>query len=726
MRISSRLVTTPVALAGALVALTIWAPTALATGPAAAATRVGSAPAHQRLTVVLPLKIDQRGLAAMAMAVSTPGSPQYGHYQSLSAVARRFGAPAAARAHVISYLRRAGATHVAADRAGLSVSATVSIARAQRLFGTRLSAFRTAARAGAARFVAPETASHVPAPLSADVTGVVGLDTQPLAQTPPPAPTSLHDGDRTSGRALGTAARVDLGSAYEPQGGTRSGCAAGRPAEGGFTPNEYNDAYGMSALHRAGFAGRGERVALVEIDGYKPSDIRRFTSCYGLGMPHIKAFRVGIKRLLAPGGETTLDLEVLTAAAPKLSGINVYESGAAPSAVLRSVAAAIESRTRRPDVVSASLGGCEPSNLRALGSKGINLYEHQFEAAAATGVSVIAAAGDDGSTTCVNIKGKPIARTAVSFPASSPFVTAVGGTNVHLNASNQIIASRTVVWNDGPGQAAAGGGGASALFSQPSYQSAAQTSGRRELPDVSMLADLAPGYEIYCSAKSQPCDPRHGWLFIGGTSAGTPLLAGGVALADQALRKSGRSGIGFANPLLYTIAQSPSAPAVFADVTAGSNDLFATKGQPLGCCTAAAGYDDASGIGQVNLAGLTAVARSIEPRLASVSARAASPQRAASHRLVAKVSCSAACVSGATATLRIAGGSSARLTAWPQPLAAGQWRTVKLGIGGKLSDTISRALRSHHKVAATIVGTVLDGAGKTERKSAPVRVALKR
>jgi hypothetical protein len=266
----------------------------------------------------------------------------------------------------------------------------------------------------------------------------------------------------------------------------------------------------------------------------------------------------------------------------------------------------------------------------------------------------------------------------------------------------------------------------STLFGQPSYQNGFQLSGRRELPDVSLLADLAPGYEIYCSAKSQPCDAKHGWLFIGGTSAGTPLLAGGVALADQALRKAGRASIGFANPLLYTVAHSASAAAVFSDVTAGSNDLFATKGEPLNCCSAAVGYDDASGIGQVNVAGLTAAAKSLEPRLGSVTAAAASPQASSTGKLVAKVTCSAACVSGATAIVRIAGRATAKLTALPEPLAAGQARTVKLGLGGKLGTTISDALRAHHQVTATVVGTIVDGAGKTERKSAAVRVALTR
>jgi subtilase family serine protease len=733
MRITSRFAAMAAVFAGAV---SLWAPTALAAGPVAGAARVGSAPAHKQLTVLLPLKVDQRGLAAFATAVSTPGSAQYGHYASMSTIARRFGAPSAVRARVISFLQRSGATHVTADRTGLDVSATLSVSRAQRLFGTRLSSFQTDAKSGVARFVAPESATHLPGGLAGDVTGVVGLDTQPLAPTPAPAPAPAPQSlggaaDGTAVHSLRSSDRsaVDLGSAYLPRTGTASGCAAGRPKAGGFTPNQYLTAYGLSSLHSSGFTGAGERVALLEIDGFKPADITRFDRCFELPTPHVKLFGVGIKQALAPGGETTLDLEVLTAAAPRLSDVDVYESSAVASAVLKSLIDAIESKTQRPDVVSASLGGCEADNRRALGNRGIGLYEHEFEVAASAGISVLAAAGDDGSSTCLDQQGDPTRKLSVSFPASSPFVTAVGGTNIALNAANQIIAS--VVWNDGPGQAAAGGGGNSVLFGEPSYQDAFQTSTRRETPDVSMLADLAPGYEIFCTAKPQPCSAKHGWLFIGGTSAGTPLLAGGVAVADQALRQAGRSGLGFVNPLLYSVASSnaalaaPAAPtSVFSDVTIGSNDLFATAGSPLGCCSAVAGYDDATGLGQINVANLTAVAKTIQPALATVSAAAVSPQSIAKHKLVATVTCSVACIQGATATIRIAGGPTATVTAVPAPAAAATAETVKLGITPTLASTLNRALAAHHKVTATIVGTVVDGAGKTERRSAPVAVVL--
>ncbi len=203
---------------------------------------------------------------------------------------------------MISFLRRSGATHVAADRAGLDVSATLSVARAQRLFGARLSSFRTDTKSGVTRFVAPESATHVPGALVGAVTGVVGLDTQPLAPTPAPAspsPSAAADGSSLHSLHPNANNGVNLGTAYLPRTGTPSGCAAGRPKNGGFTPNQYLTAYGLASLQAGGFSGAGERVALLEIDGFKAADIARFDSCFKLPKPHLKLFGVGIKKPLA-------------------------------------------------------------------------------------------------------------------------------------------------------------------------------------------------------------------------------------------------------------------------------------------------------------------------------------------------------------------------------------------------------------------------------------------
>src|SRR6202012_885608 len=104
-----------------------------------------------------------------------------------------------------------------------------------------------------------------------------------------------------------------------------TGCPAAL-AGTGFTPNEYLDAYDYTPLQQTGVLGQGERVALVEIDGFKSSDLRRFANCFHLDTPQINPVGVGVPRPLPPGGEATLDIEVLDAAAPDLKSINVYET----------------------------------------------------------------------------------------------------------------------------------------------------------------------------------------------------------------------------------------------------------------------------------------------------------------------------------------------------------------------------------------------------------------
>src|SRR5205807_6057959 len=134
-----------------------------------------------------------------------------------------------------------------------------------------------------------------------------------------------------------------------------------------------------------------------------------------------------------------------------------------------------------------------------------------------------------------------------------------------------------IVWNDTSLQpGAAGGGGTSQLFKRPSYQTGTVKRNRRFLPDVSMLADIAPGFTVFCSATSDCINSQNSnpWQTVGGTSASTPLLAGGLALVDEDLRLNGRRDLGFANPLLYQAGRNRTlAGQVFSDVLAFSNDL---------------------------------------------------------------------------------------------------------------------------------------------------------
>jgi kumamolisin len=188
------------------------------------------------------------------------------------------------------------------------------------------------------------------------------------------------------------------------------------------------------------------------------------------------------------------------------------------------------------------------------------------QSAAALGVTITVAAGDNGSSDNVN-DGK----NHVDFPASSPHVLACGGTA--LRGSGSTISSETV-WNDGPGGGATGGG-VSNVFPLPTWQSGASVpkpstpTGGRGVPDVAGDADPATGYIVRVDGKT---------MVFGGTSAVAPLWAGLIAIANH---KNGKSA-GFIQPAIYAKGKS-----AFRDITGGNNGNF----------HAAKGWDACTGLG---------------------------------------------------------------------------------------------------------------------------------
>ncbi len=696
--------------------LGFMSPGAMAAGPQAGATRIGSAPPAQQISLVLPLKADLAGLEQFATAVSTAGSARYGQFEPIATLSHQFGASPANRARVISYLRRAGASAVKIDATGLFADATLDVAGAQRLFGTSLARFATAQ---AQRYIAPTESVHVPEALSGAVTGVVGLDTQPLFGAL--QPTVAGPFPRTFARR---GFRSDFSSATLRT-GTPSGCA-GAVAQRGFTPNQYLTAYGYDGLHATGLSGQGERVALIEIDGFRYSDLRGFAACFGLPVPAIVGYGVGLRKPLAPGGEATLDLELLDASAPGLKDIDVYESRSRAADVLRSLTAPLQNRRRIPEVISASLGTCEPALVQSVGFAGLRSAEGALAAATATGISVDASSGDDGSSACIGPRG-PIDARAVSYPGSSPFVTGVGGTNIILNAANAITAQ--TVWNDAPLDLTAAGGGLSALFPRPAYQKGFVKGRRRTVPDLALLADVVPGYDIYCTARGDclnKVNPSNPWVAVGGTSAAAPLFAGGLALVDQALRIRGRQQLGNANPLLYRVARSRVGGAVFSDVTTNNNDLgpFIGRHRSLGCCTAHPGYDAASGLGSVNLSNLAAAAIGLQPRLAQVGVALPRQNPLGHRRLLARVSCSRHCLVSSLAVVTVGGSRPFFVRAGIYLLTRRGSRQVSLGLSRRGLREMHQGLRAHQKVYATVFGVIVDSSDNIERLSGARRLRI--
>jgi kumamolisin len=233
-------------------------------------------------------------------------------------------------------------------------------------------------------------------------------------------------------------------------------------------------------------------------------------------------------------------------------------------AFLDAVTTAIHDTTNKPSVISISWGGPESSWT----AQSMTGFDQAFQAAAAMGITVCVASGDNGSSDGVN-DGADHA----DFPASSPYALACGGTNLQASGGN--ITSE-VVWNDGA-NGGAGGGGVSSFFALPSWQGGLQVTnhngmksplGKRGVPDVCGDADPQSGYDVRVDGND---------TVIGGTSAVAPLWAGLIARINSAKG----SPVGYIHPQLY------KHPDVFHDVTEGNNGDF----------SASAGWDACTGLG---------------------------------------------------------------------------------------------------------------------------------
>ncbi len=685
--------------------------------PTAQIAKVGAAPASTPLHLVLPLTADLAGLRQAALAITTPGSPEYGDYVPLATLARHFGASGQTRRRVTSFLRHAGAQDVEIDPTGLFADATLSAGRAARLFATPLAQFRArstrfiapAAEAGASTAAASAhaaSAARIPAGLAGSVTGVVGLDNRSLT-----GEAHLRRSEsRNQSRRLAHAASVPTSARHRT--GTPAGCPAAI-GTGGFTPNQYGTAYGYNGLRNAGLKGQGERVALIEVDGFNPNDLDVFAGCFNLARPAITTYGVGISKLLAPGGESTLDLELLDAAAPGLSSINVFETKGSASDLLKGMTAPLRVKLK-PQVISASLGVCEPALEHFVGNNAIFSTEGALEMASASGVTFVASSGDQGSADCTSNSGGILRLLSVNYPSSSWWVTGVGGTNFELNAANAI--TNELVWNDAAAQpGSAGGGGTSDLFNRPNFQRGSSNANGRAVPDVSMLSDIAPGYAIYCSASEPNCVSdlnSNPWEALGGTSAATPLLAGGLAIIDQKLKAAGKQPLGLVNPLLYSISRS-HVPGVFADVTQFGNDVGLDIGnhKALGCCTARAGYDEASGLGSVDLTALAAAAVARQPPVATVRVSVpASQHPVGANAIKATVTCSDQCVTGAYALVSIGRASPFEVNSSVVRLSRSGSKTLALRFTRKELGRLRAALARGTHVSAKVRGVLFNAA----------------
>ncbi|MFI0431774.1 MAG: protease pro-enzyme activation domain-containing protein [Candidatus Nanopelagicales bacterium] len=512
------------------------------------------APNDARLPVAFALTRDAEGLYSAAMERSTPSDPAFRTWLDAAQIADRFGAPAQAAQRVLAEASRAGFQGSIDPTRGL-ITGTMTTAQAERLLGVTMQTVPV----GTSQVIKPSAPPTVPRAWTGTVTAVMGLTLQIPAAGSEPAtvsrPTSANPAEVSCPPSPGSSALM-------------------------------RDYYGMGSLNAAGAGGRGVRIALLQIDRTSQVAIGQVRRCYGVTIPTVDTVKVDATDDSVYGTDTeesTLDIAAASLVAPNLEGITTYQFNPF-STIVFPLAASIGDALRPggAQIISTSIGYCEPDVDTAT----VATSEWLFSAAAAAGITVLAAAGDTGSSACA----PESTAEASQYPASSALVTAVGGTQFTY-AAGAIAAE--VVWNASPSVRNAGGGTPRSQRPRPHYQDGIGLPGtRRAVPDVAFVAAPATFGPIPVCDAAGVCTLKS----VGGTSATAPGVAGALSEVMDAIETSDDAPyrLGLLNPTIYSLARDPAAAGAFVDVTAGTNDLFG-----VGCCTAAPGFDGATGWGSI-------------------------------------------------------------------------------------------------------------------------------
>jgi len=553
-----------------------------------------SAGTSMRLIVTLKVR-NAAALTSFISALSDRQSPLFHHYLRPGQFGAQFGATPAQVAKVDAALRSAGLVPGRLSSNRLEIPVRASAAAAEHAFGTTIARYRMASGRLA---YANSAAAHIPAAAAPYVTGVVGLDTVDVPQSLAVRP-SLRTRLGTPHQRITPAERLRLApSASGPQPCTAATSTA--QTDGSLTADQLASYYGMSPLYAMSDLGQGVHVALAEFEDNSASDVTAYLSCYGLSTTVNYIPVDGGPAAGAGSGEAALDIEDVAGLAPDAT-IDVYqEPNGGEADTLDLYNAIISADTDQ--VVSTSWGACEDDEDASF----IESEQSLFEQAATQGQTVLAAAGDDGSTACGS--ANPIL--AVNDPASQPYVVGVGGTSIGPDGET--------VWDGGSG---AGGGGVSSGWCMPDYQDQIPIQGlisnyseqatvcspgpeyARQVPDVSADADPETGYTIFYNGS---------WTAFGGTSAAAPLWAAVAALTDASpfCRDYGSGAAGVQAVGLYAVAAAAESyiygsGEALSDVTSGDND-FTPDGYTGGLYPATKGYDMASGLGTPVASGYSA------------------------------------------------------------------------------------------------------------------------
>lgn len=552
--------------------------------PGAGFTRTVDAGDDEVMHLALGVARDDSALHQVALAVSTPGSGRYGGHLDVAGAAATVDPVGTGRA-VVAALADLG-VHAWVDPTGVFVHATPTVAQVEAVFGVTVGRYRGPGVAEDIPFLAADQAPALPASLDGLVRELTGF-TMALPSTTFPA---------AAAPSPPAADPPDPAVALPPaptNTGTPQGCADA-VGTGGYTQPQLATAYGMDAVGAPASRGAGAHVTiLIDGDGLGADTVAAYRACFGVpASPTLTLVAPQDAPITSSAGELDVDVQTVLGLAPHLERLDVLQGVYGPNQWPLLFAAALDPAVtgpRSPDAVTLSDADCEATVPPAI----VRLLDDVLAVYALVGTTVSLPAGDFGSATCPSEPG-----TSQIYPTTSPWVVAVGGTNMTLDTSNAIV--EELVWNDNRYQGydtQATGGGPSELFGRPVWQAGpGVVDPARGVPDVALFAAQYPGVSAVLDFGSGAL-----WGPMSGTSFASPAFAAGVAMVDAQLEAAGRPRLGFVAPLLYQ--QAASGGVVTRDITEGSNDVDAR-----GCCTAGPGYDLASGLGSVRFDALLAAA----------------------------------------------------------------------------------------------------------------------
>jgi subtilase family serine protease len=558
---------------------------------------------------------DTKGLAAYVRSVTNPKSSGYGHYLSAAAFHAAYSPSKASAAKVASWLRSQGLKVTAGPASRLWVAATGSVAAVQKAFGTKINVYRSHGEL----LRAPASAPTVPASLKSIVKGVTGISDL-FAHTNDPAPPP------------GAFVVAQPCSAYWAE----KMATNKPPAYGqiqpytpcGYSPQQIQGAYGITGAIKSGNDGSGVTVAVIDAF-YNPTlvpDLKQYSKNHDLPAPDISLkkfppYTADDARQQGWYGEQALDVDAVHGMAPGAHILYVGAKSNSNTALDHAMAYVLDNEAADETTNSYGfLGENVPGSV-------IQEEEALFAQAAAEGIGTYFSSGDSGDEI------GNLGYRSTDYPASSPNVTAVGGTSLGVDANNSYRLETgwgTSVsnlshgdWDPAPpgNYFYGGGGGTSRIFAEPWYQVPVvpeSLSGYfggegRVVPDIALDGDPNTGYLLGITQTFPDGSVKYGEQRIGGTSLSSPLLAGIMALAQQ---RAGHP-LGFINPALYQNYQDD--PSIVRDVVDPSitiavvrtnfvNGVDNSDGKAFsvrtmnttGTLHTIPGYDDVTGIGTVN------------------------------------------------------------------------------------------------------------------------------